>query len=207
MSAWVTASCAGVAVAFAGLLMLGRWPGIGVWALVSGAVLGHWAGRRASDCGVLATLGGMPVAQLAVPPARVVQRSTTPVADLARIRSAGCGVVDVDGVERVLSSERLDRFEVDLLLSGRWDQLAAPAAMLDGQVPADRLARLPDEDETWLVRTAIGLLTLRAEQLRAAASRIERDRRSAVDASGAPSGTRRVSGLRRQSISTSGRWP
>lgn len=181
MPAWVAASCAGVAVAAAGVLTVGRWPAAGAWMLVTGAVIGHWAGRRASDCGVLAALDGTAVAQLAVPPARVAACSVTPIADLARIRAAGCGVVNVAGDNRVLPAERIDRYEVDLLLCGRWDRLAVPAAELAGATPVDLLTRLPDEDETWLVRTPTAMLALRGEHLRAAAMRVVRERRTSGD--------------------------
>lgn len=167
---WTLAGCGAVAVAVAGLLVLGRWPAVGVWVLLAGAVGAHWAGRRASDCAVLAQLAGVPLAQIAVPPARVRPSSPTPVADIARIRAAGCGIVDVDGADRVLPAEHVDRSEVDVLLTGAWANLAVQAAELDATVPVDLLTRLPDEAETWLVRTPITTLALRAAQLRAAAA-------------------------------------
>jgi len=167
---WTLTGCVAVAVAGGGLLALGRWPAVAVWVVLAGAVGAHWAGRRASDCAVLTRLAGVPLAQIAVPPARVRPSSPTPVADIARIRAAGCGIVEVDGVDRVLPAERVDRYEVDVLLTGGWANLAVQAAELDAAVPVDLLARLPDEAETWLVRTRITTLTLGAAQLRAAAA-------------------------------------
>jgi hypothetical protein len=167
---WALAGWGALTVAVAGLVALGRWPGVAVWVVLAGAVGAHWAGRRASDCAVLTRLTGVPLAQIAVPPARVRPTSPTPVADIARIRAAGCGVVEVDGVDRVLPAEHVDRYEVDVLLTGGWAHLAVPAAELDATVPVDLLARLPDEAEIWLVRTRIATLALGAAQLRAAAA-------------------------------------
>lgn len=172
---WALVGCGAVVVAVAGLFALGRWPSVAVWVVLAGAVGAHWAGRRASDCAVLTRLAGVPLAETAVPPARVRPTSPTPVADIARIRAAGCGIVEVDGVDRVLPAEHVDRYEIDVLLTGGWAHLAVPAAELDADVPVDLLARLPDEAEVWLVRTRITTLTLGAPQLRAAAA----DRRSA----------------------------
>lgn len=168
---WVVLGVAAVAVAIGGMLLFGRWPGVAVWVLLAGVTGIHVAGRRVSDCGILAALEGVVVAQLAVMPARVLPRSDTPVADIARIRAAGCGIVAVDGVDRVLPAGRVDRFEMDVLLAGQWQHLGLAAAELDGCEPVDRLVRLPDEDEVWLVRTAVMTLALGSAQLRAAAGR------------------------------------
>ena len=151
-----------------------------VWVVLAGAVGAHWAGRRASDCAVLTRLAGVPLAQIAVPPARVRPSSPTPVADIARIRAAGCGIVEVDGADRVLPAEHVDRYEVDVLLTGGWANLAVQAAELDAAVPVDLLTRLPDEAETWLVRTRITTLALGAAQLRAAAAHRRGSSRGAV---------------------------
>lgn len=179
---WALVGCAAVLVAVVGMLALGRWPGVAVWIVLAGAVGAHWAGRRASDCAVLTRLAGMPLAEIAVPPARVRPTSPTPVADIARIRAAGCGIVEVDGADHVLPAERVDRYEVDVLLTGGWAHLAVPAAELDATVPVDLLARLPDEAEVWLVRTRITTLALGAGQLRTAAA----DRRRAPRPADAP---------------------
>jgi hypothetical protein len=165
---WALVGCAAATVAVAGLVALGRWPAVAVWVLLVGAVGAHWAGRRASDCAVLARLAGVPLAQIAVPPARVRPTSPTPVADIARIRAAGCGVVAVDGVDLVLPAEHVDRYEIDVLLTGGWAHLAVPPTSA-AAVPGDLLARLPDEAEIWLVRTRITTLASGAAQLRAAA--------------------------------------
>lgn len=176
---WALTGCAAVVVAIVGVLGLGRWPAVAVWVVLAGAVGAHWAGRRASDCAVLARLAGVPLAQIAVPPARVRATSPTPVADIARIRAAGCGIVEVDGVDNVLPAEHIDRYEVDVLLTGGWTHLAVPAAELDAAMPVDLLTRLPDEAEIWLVRTRITTLVLGAAQLRAAAVDRRRTPRSA----------------------------
>lgn len=168
---WVVQGVAAVAVAIGGILMFGRWPGLAVWVLLAGVTGIHIAGRHVSDCGILAALEGVDIAQLAVMPARVRPRSDTPVADIARIRAAGCGIVAVDGVDRVLPAGRVDRFEMDVLLAGHWQHLGLAAAELDGSEPVDRLARLPNEDEIWLVRTAVTTLALGSTQLRAAVGR------------------------------------
>jgi len=176
---WALVGCGAVTVAAVGLFTLGRWPAVAVWVVFVGAVGAHMAGRRASDCAVLTRLAGVPLAQIAVPPARVRPASPTPVADIARIRAAGCGIVEVDGADRVLPAERVDRYEVDVLLTGGWAHLAVPAAEIDAAVPVDLLARLPDETEIWLVRTRITTLALGAVQLRAAAADRRRPTRSA----------------------------
>jgi hypothetical protein len=166
---WALVGCAAATVAVAGLVALGRWPAVAVWVLLVGAVGAHWADRGASDCAVLARLAGVPLTQIAVPPARVRWTSPTPVADIARIRAAGCGVVEVDGVDLVLPAEHVDRYEVDVLLTGGWAHLAVPPTSA-AAVPGDLLARLPDEAEIWLVRTRITTLASgAAAQLRAAA--------------------------------------
>lgn len=167
---WTLLGCLAVVVTGLGIVALGRWPGVAVWIVLGGAVAAHWAGRRASDCSVLSRLEGMPLADVAGPVARVRPRSVTPVADIARIRAAGCGIVTVDGVDRVLPASHVDRYEVDVLLTGAWDQLAGPATVLDADVTADRLARLPDEGEVWLVHTAIATLAVDGARLRTAAA-------------------------------------
>lgn len=188
---WTATACAAAGVAAAGLAALGRWPGVAVWIVLVGAVGAHWAGRRASDCAVLVRLAGIPIAQIAIPPARVRPSSTTPVADVARIRAAGCGVVEVDGVDRVLPPEHIDRYEVDVLLTGGWGHVALPATTLDGAVPVDLLARLPHEVETWLVHTRLTTLALGAAQLRAAA------RTGPPPHPGSPEAAQRISAARR----------
>jgi hypothetical protein len=199
--AWTLLGCGALAVAVAGIALAARWPGVGVWVLFGGAVAAHIAGRRASDCAVLAALAGVPLSQVAMVPARVSARSDTPIADLARIRAAGSGLLVGGDVARVIAASRLDGLDVDHLLSGQWERIAVPAPELDGEVAVDRLGRLPHEGETWIVSTPLGSLVLNGEVLRAAASSVRRteragragDGRGAVrpDRQASPSGARR----------------
>lgn len=62
---------------------------------------------------------------------------------MSGLRAASCGVVRV-GDSDVLPAGRVDRFEVDVLLAGRWADLAVAAAELAGDTPVDRLTRLPN---------------------------------------------------------------
>ena len=173
-SAWTLLGCGALVVAVVGLALAARWPGVGVWVLFVGAVAAHVAGRRASDCAVLATLAGVSLSQVAMVPARLSARSSTPIGDLARIRAAGSGLlVDGDG-PRVVAASRLDDLDVDHLLSGRWDRVAMPAPELDGDLTVDMLGRLPHEGEAWVISTSLGLLVLTGEVLRTAAGSARR---------------------------------
>jgi hypothetical protein len=164
---WLLRGWAAALVTVAGLPLLPRWPGLVAWVVLIGGVTAHWCGRQASDCGVLARLGELPLAQVAVVPARVRPRSSTPVADIARMRAAGCGVVSVVGdADHLLAVERIDRYDVETLLTGRWAQLAQRACELDGDLPVGHLSRLPGEGELWLVRTPVINLAVGAAQLR-----------------------------------------
>lgn len=150
--------------------MLQRATTVALWVWLSGAIVAHWAARRASDCTVLMALAGIPVHRIATAVAMTPAVSSTPLSDLARMRAAGGGAVNVDGATHLLSLPRIERGDPDLLLSGRWRDLAVPAATVDGIVPADRLARLPDEDEVWLVRTPSAVRMLSGDLLRVAAA-------------------------------------
>ncbi|HEX6257280.1 MAG TPA: hypothetical protein VFZ70_15845 [Euzebyales bacterium] len=177
---WLLCGWAAVAVAVAGLGLLPLWPGLAAWIVLAGAVTAHWAGRQASDCGVLAQRAGLTLSQVAVVPARVRPRSSTPVADIARMRAAGCGVVSVAGVDRLLALERIDRYDIETLLTGQWAHLARVACELDGELPVDHLTRLPSEGEVWLVRTSVINLAVGAAQLRQGHRRVRRGRREPV---------------------------
>jgi len=165
----VLAAAAG-ASALAGFVALRPGASIALWVLFGSAVVAHWAGRRASDCGVLADLGGRPVEAVAVPLAVVAARSSTPLLDLARIRAAGGGAVVSAGATRVVTDRRVERADIDLVLAGRWDVLAVPATQIAPGVAADRLRRLPDEEEVWLVPTRAGARMLSGDGLRTAAA-------------------------------------
>lgn len=138
--------------------------------MVVAALTAHWAGRRASDCGVLSALSGVPLLRIAAPLTMVPARSSTPLSDLARMREGAGGAVRVDGAIRLLPLGRVERVDLELLLAGRWDRLAVLPQQVDGTVTADRLQRLPDEDEVWLVRTSASARMLSGDGLRAAAA-------------------------------------
>lgn len=197
---WVLSASGALVVAVAGVALAGRWPGVGVWVLFVGAVAAHVAGRRASDCAVLATLAGVPLSQVAQVPARVSARSDTPIADLARIRAAGSGLLVGDDGARVIAAARLDDLDVDQLLSGRWGRIAVPAPELDGRIAVDRLGRLPHEGEAWVVNTTLGLLVLNGEVLRAAAADARRG-----DAVGRAGGGHRPAPHQRRAASSGAR--
>jgi hypothetical protein len=165
---WLLGGWAAALVAVAGLPLLPRWPGLAAWIVLAAGVTAHWAGRQASDCGVLARRAGLTLSQVAVVPARVRPQSSTPVADIARMRAAGCGIVSVagGGPPRGGAPPRLDRYDVETLLTGQWAFLARAACELDGELPVDHLARLPGEGDAWLVRTPVINLAVSAAQLR-----------------------------------------
>lgn len=194
---WALVGSGSLVVAVAGFVLAGRWPAVGVWVLFAGAVAAHVAGRRASDCAVLAALAGVPLAQIAMVPARVPTRSDTPIADLTRIRAAGSGLVIGDDGVRVITATRVDDLDVEQLLSGRWDHLAVPAPELDGLAPVDRLGRLPHEGEAWVVATPLGTLVLNGEVLRAAAADARRG-----DGAGRAGGGHRPASHRRRAASS-----
>ena len=167
---WRALALAAGASALAGLAALRPGASAALWVLFSSAVVAHWAGRRASDCGVLADLPGRCVGDIATPLAVISARSSTPLLDLARIRAAGGGVVMVDDVAKVLVDRRIERLDVDLVLAGRWDAIAVPATQIAPGVAVDHLRRLPDEDEVWLVHTRVGTRMLSGDGLRATGS-------------------------------------
>jgi hypothetical protein len=158
------------ASALAGVAALRPGASIALWVLFGSAVVAHWAGRRASDCGVLADIGARPVEAIAVPLAVVAARSPTPLLDLARMRAAGGGAIVSDGVTRVVTDRRVECADLDLVLAGRWDVLAIPATQIAPGVAADHLRRLPDEEEVWLVPTRSGARMLSGDGLRSAAA-------------------------------------
>ena len=167
---WMLVACAGLGICVCGGALLQRTTTTALWLLLSGAILAHWAARRASDCTTLIALAGVPLYRIATSVAMLPARSSTPLSDLARMRAAGGGAVNVDDATHLLSLRRIERSDTDLVLSGQWADLATPAATIDGTVLADRLARLPDEDEVWLVRTPLNVRMLSGDLLRVAAA-------------------------------------
>jgi len=167
---WLVLAAVAGASALTGVAALRPGASIALWVMFGSAVVAHWAGRRASDCGVLADIGDRPVEAIAVPLAVVAARSSTPLLDLARIRAAGGGAVISGGVTRVVTDRRIERADIDLMLAGRWDVLAIPAPQIAPAVAADRLRRLPDEEEVWLVPTRAGARMLSGDGLRSAAA-------------------------------------
>jgi hypothetical protein len=174
-SRWTLLVCAGIGICICGAALLQRATTIALWLFLSGAIVAHWAARRASDCTVLMALAGVPLHRIATAVAMMPPQSSTPLSDLARMRAAGGGAVKADGAMHLLSLRRIERGDTDLLLSGRWCDLAVPAVTIDGTVPADRLARLPDEDEVWLVRTPSAARMLSGDLLRVAAAAARAD--------------------------------
>lgn len=173
---WLTAAGACVIVACGTLLVLRPAALVALWTLLAAALLAHLAGRRASDCSVLAELDGWSVGDLATPLAVIPAQSASPLHDLSRIRMAGGGVVVVDGVPRVVTERRVEQLDVDLVLPGRWSQVAVTARQIDAEVHVDHLRRLPDEDEVWVVRDATGVRMISGDGLRAAAAAARRGR-------------------------------
>lgn len=173
---WVLLACAGVVTCACGVALLHRATPAALWLFVSGAIVAHWAARRASDCTTLMALAGVPLYRVATPVAMLPARSSTPLSDLARMRAAGGGAVNVDGATHLLSPRRIERSGTAIVLSGSWADLATPAAAIDGAAPTDRLSRLPDEDEVWLVRTPMNVRMLSGDLLRAAAAAARTDR-------------------------------
>lgn len=167
---WMLVACAGLGLCVCGGALLQRATTTALWLLLSGAIVAHWAARRASDCTALIALAGVPLYRIATPVAMLPARSSTPLSDLARMRAAGGGAVNVDGATHLLSPRRIERSDTDLVLAGQWADLATPAAAIDGAITADRLARLPDEDEVWLVRTPTNVRMLSGDLLRVAAA-------------------------------------
>lgn len=163
---------AAAAIAAGVVLLLGLSVIAGFWLSVGGAVALQWAVRRTDDCQILARLGGRRLGSLAARLPVLPERSADPLRDAENIRRAGAGIVSG---RAVVTSGMLDHRELGDLTSGRWDRVAVPARQVDGDLTAERLSRLPDEREVWLVRCGDEVVGgIDAARLRAAADAADR---------------------------------